>query len=283
MQYRRTGTACLGLAVTLLGLMLGRLVPAIEPPSKPDDNPGVQQVKPRWRVGDRWIVETLTLQLQARRDTRALARGKPVRWEFTVKGQEKVGARDCYRVEVRCLVDGRPQPLTTLWCDQQSLALQQLQTRLPVPGGYRAVTENYQSPGGQPSPVLAPLTALPVDMPLFLGAEAKSTERFTYETHSSPDGQKAVGEVGFAFEVEQQIARAEPEQVKGLLAAGFAKDLKSQPVTEVRLKAFNRQVYQLWQPDLPWPSYSDNGSTVSRLVQVIPADARPEKQPEVKP
>jgi len=55
--------------------------------------------------------------------------------------------------------------------------------------------------------------------------------------------------------------------VKGLFADIFAKDVAVQETVEVRIKGFDRQVRQLWQKGLPWPVYSDNGTTVSRLVK----------------
>jgi hypothetical protein len=38
----------------------------------------------------------------------------------------------------------------------------------------------------------------------------------------------------------------------------------------VRLETAERKVRQVWQPGMPWPSFSDNGDTVSRLIKVIP-------------
>jgi hypothetical protein len=37
-----------------------------------------------------------------------------------------------------------------------------------------------------------------------------------------------------------------------------------------------RQVRQLWTAGVPWPVYSDNGITISRLVKVIPAPHSPQ-------
>ena len=74
----------------------------------------------------------------------------------------------------------------------------------------------------------------------------------------------------FAFEVRQSFAKPKAT-MKGLLADNFAKRLESQTALEVRLEGFDRDVRQLWQPGLPWPTYADNGVTVARLVQVSPA------------
>ena len=42
--------------------------------------------------------------------------------------------------------------------------------------------KRFEFSSGQPSPVLGPLTALPVDLPLFVGGEAKGMQTFAYET-----------------------------------------------------------------------------------------------------
>ena len=67
-----------------------------------------------------------------------------------------------------------------------------------------------------------------------------------------------------------------PAEVKGLLADEFAKDLRVRPAVEVRLKRFDRQVRQVWQAGLPWPVYTESGSTTARLIKVIPAGAESE-------
>ena len=236
----------------------------------------LQQLKPQWQLGDRWIVETRTQPVQTRRGIARQLAVRPIQWQFAVQRFEKTLDQDCYRVEVRCLMPGRPQPVTVLWVDRKSRALRKIQTQVPVPGGFRTMTENYHFAGGQPSPVLGPLSALPVDLPLLMGDQAKGMQKFVYETNTSPTGVKAVGDLGFAYEVEQQVAPAQPEQVKGLLSDTFSKDIGQRSTVEVQLKRFDRQVRQLWQPGLPWPVYTESGSTVSRLVKVIPAKSESE-------
>lgn len=231
----------------------------------------LRQVKPKWDVGDRWVVETSTLPIQARREPIELSRGRPIPWQFTVQQDEKV-VDDCYRVEIRCLLAGSPQPVTVLWIDKRSGALRQVQTQFPTADGFRTVTESYEPAGGQPSPVLSLLTALPVDLPAFQGNEAKGMEKYTYESRVGPAGVKNAGELGFAFEVEQEVTQPAAEQVKGLIKEDFTKDLTERPIVEVRLKGVDRQVRQLWQAGLPWPVYTDNGTTIARLVKVKPPE-----------
>lgn len=254
----------------ILGLAsLGRTAPEAE-----RGMVDLRQVKPKWEVGDQWVVETRTLPIQARREPTGLTRGRPVPWQFTVQQEEKL-IDDCYRVEIRCLLEGAPQPVTVLWIDKKSGALRQVQTQFPSADGFRTVTESYDSAGAQPSPVLSMLTALPVDLPAFQGNEAKGLEKYGYESRIGPAGVKNPGELGFAFEVEQEVAQPGAEQVKGLLEEDFAKNLAERPVVEVRLKGVDRQVRQLWQAGLPWPVYADNGTTVARLVKVKPVKAGP--------
>ena len=268
------------LGLGLLGLSLVGPVPAEEPGQAVDRQTPVEDVKPRWRVGDRWVVETRTLLLQATPEKQGIARGKPIRWRFHVERIEKIAGVECYRVEVRCLEEGPRQPATTLWADRRSLAPRQLQTQLPVAGGFATVAESYRFPGGQPAPVQSPFTALPLDMPVFLG-HVKGAQTYSYEAVVGYAGEKALGDVGFAFDVQQNVAQLEPAQVKGLIHDAFAKDLRSRPVTEVRLKSSQREVRQLWQSGRPWPSYSDNGTTEARLINVTPASPQPNDQREV--
>jgi hypothetical protein len=187
---------------------------------------------------------------------------------------EKIDERNCFRVEVRCL-GGDTDAATTLWVDQQTIALRRVQTQLPAAGGLRTITEDYRSASGQPFPAFPPLSVPPLELPLFV-AGAKGSQTFSYEASSTPAEEKAVGDLDFAFSVEQQITRPEADEIKDLLPEDYTKDLTARPVLEVHLRATGSQVRQLWQPGLPWPVYSNNGIAESRLVEV----SLPEKLPE---
>lgn len=256
---------------SLLGLAMACLGWAADLPERGDRSVDVDQLRPQWQTGDRWVVETASLPLQMRSAGIAQAKSQPIRWQFAVQSYEKVIGDDCYRVEIRCLESGQ-QPATVLWIDKKSHALKQMQTQIPVPGGFKTVSESYEFASGQPSPVLGPLNALPIDLPLFQGGQSKGSQSFTYEANVGPAGQKAIGDLGFAYEIQQEIAAVEPDQVKGLVAESFTKSLESKPVVEVKLRRFDRQVRQLWQPGQPWPVFSDNGTTTCRLIEVIPAE-----------
>jgi len=249
---------------------------AADEPQRDTRSPSFEQLIPRWELGDSWIVETVTQPLQARGEVSAPSRLKPIQWQFAVQRYEKTLSDDCYRLEVKCLAEGE-QPTTVLWVDKKSLAIRQIQTQIPVVDGFQTVTQSYEFSSGQPSPVLGPLSALPLDLPLFSGDQAKGMQTFMYETHGGPAGEKAVGELGFAHQVEQQVEPVATEQVKGLVHETYTKSLTEQPVVEVKLKSGERQVRQLWQPGLPWPVYSKNGSTECRLVKVIPAEEKADR------
>jgi hypothetical protein len=235
-----------------------------------------EQYRPRWQVGQQWVVESVNTQLPTMRDLLSIQPAKPIPWQFQVKGVEKIGLRHCFKVQVTCQVPGPQQPVTTLWVDQQTMTLQQLQTQLPVPGGLRTITESYRSASGQPTPVITPLTVLPLELPVFLQG-SKGTTKFTYEAAAAPWGTKGVDDVAFAYEIEQVLTRPAPDQVKGLVPEAFTKDLQTKPVLEVRLKGLgSSRVRQLWQEGLPWPVFSDNGSSKARLVKVLPPSPHPQ-------
>lgn len=244
---------------------------ATETPKRDTRSPTFDELMPRWDLGDRWVVETISRPLQLREEMSVETVCRPIQWQFAVRKFEKALTDDCYRVEIKCLLGGARQPATVLWIDRKSKALRKIQTQLPVPGGFQTVTQSFEFSSGQPSPVLGPLTALPVDLPLFIGGEAKGMQTFAYETHLGTPGVKNVGELGFAHQIEQRVTPVAYSEVKGLLNDSYAKSLTEPPTVEVRLKDHDRQVRQLWQPGLPWPVYTNAGSTVCRLVKVIPA------------
>jgi hypothetical protein len=247
---------------------------AADPKPSAQREADLQHVKPLWRLGDQWIVETTTLPIQVRDELTQTSRTRPIQWQFTVQRFEKA-IDDCFRIEIRCLLSGPPQPVTTLWIDRQTQTLRQVQTQIPVAGEFRTVVENYETANGQPAPVLGMLTALPVDLPVFQGGQ-KGLQKYVYQSWSGPAGTKALGEIGFGQAVEQEVLQPQPEQVKSLLPEEFTKDLAERPVVEVRLKGDLRQVRQIWQAGRPWPVYIDNGTTICRLREVK-AGAGPER------
>lgn len=245
----------------------------------PDDKPAgntVDSFRPTWHVGDVWVVETRTRRLQVGAQPGTAIESRPVTWQFAVRGVERINGRDCFQVEITGVSGAdRSQPQATLWIDAQAMALRQFQTQVRVAGTVRTLTESYAFPGEQPTPVLGPLTALPIDLPLLSGGHAKGSQAFTYEATAGPSGSKAVGEPTFAYDVTQEFNEQPSAETRALLDSDFAKSLAARPLLEVRLKTVDRQVRQLWQPGLPWPVYSENGTTVARLVKWSPAPSSP--------
>ncbi len=226
-----------------------------------------EQYKPQWKIGQKWVVETVSRQMQVRRAPIAERTGKPLRWQFEVLAMDKIDERECFRVRVKCLAPGQ-HPETTLWVDRLTMALRQVQTQLPVPGGFHTVTETYRSSSGQPFPAFAPITVPPLELPVFLSG-MKGTQTFSYEASSGPGGVKAVGEIGFAFNVQQHVTRPKLEDVQHLLPEDYTKGLAKKQTIEVRLTAASSNVRQLWQPGLPWPVYSNNRISQSRLITAV--------------
>ncbi|NLS93682.1 MAG: hypothetical protein GXX96_16095 [Planctomycetaceae bacterium] len=243
----------------------------------------LDRLRPHWELGDRWTVETVSRPLHVRSDATRTARSSPLPWQFEVPTLEKAASEDCFRVEVTCQAEDRSIPKTVFWLDCDSFALRRITTHLPVPGGFQEMTMSYDSVSGQPSPILGPLSALPIDTPV-LYAGAKGLQTFIYTSHFGSGERKELGDVGFAQQIEQQVSDVPQDEVRKLFGEHFAKSLvddpftKSltlRPVTEVRLKSQGRLVRQLWQTERPWPIYCDNGYTVSRLVGVEHREDRP--------
>jgi hypothetical protein len=227
--------------------------------------------RPVWKVGQQWIVEIVSLQLQVRHDLPPAQPSTKVRWRFAVRSIDTVDGRECFRVEIKCLASQSPEPETVMWVDQQTMTLRKVQTRLAIAGGSRTITESYHAPSGQPFPALAPLTVPPIELPLFLSG-AKGTQTFTYEATSGPEGIKGVGDIGFTFAVEQQLASPDADEIKGLLPEDYTKGIQQKPTVEVRLNTPRTKVRQLWQRGYPWPLYSSNGVASARLIEVTELD-----------
>jgi hypothetical protein len=266
------------LAVSLLGLLALSRAHWFVPPSLAGGQPREARTvtaehpeipRPAWRVGDRWEIETVARQIQDRHET--VPASAPIRWRFEVAGMERKLGRNCFRIDVICETKGRTRPRTTLWCDAETLMIREVQTQLASGGRYRTLQESYESGPTSISPILTPLTALPLDLPAFQqsGAQhlAKGVGKFTYTSQPLAAGAKDPAILRFTQEVEQNTGIASAKSL-GLLAPGFAKGPDDRPVIEVQLKTRQRSVVQLWQAGQPWPSYTDNIHTQARLVSI---------------
>lgn len=237
----------------------------------------VRSIIPHWGLGDSWTVETVNRRIQVRNDVDKPPLVEPIQWHFAVSRFEKSLESDCVRIEVTCDGGQGRQPKTVLWIDRKSKALRRVTTQIPTLEGFREISVQYEFDSGQPAPVLGPLTALPIDMPIFQTAGVKGLESFEYTSFQGAAEAKGLDQIGFAEQVEQRIAQVPADEVRKLLRGSFeksledgpvAKSLNDEPVTDVRLVSQGNEIRQLWQPGRPWPIYSDNGITVCRLVSV---------------
>jgi hypothetical protein len=221
--------------------------------------------KPHWSVGDSWTIVTLTTPLQERAAEVAGQPGK-IPWRFEVKGLEKIGGVECYRIDVECQARGRLRPKTTIWCDRQTLFLRQFKTQVAAGGQYQTIYESYQPGQDGHAPVLTPLNALPIALPAFLPEGSKrASKSFAYISRPLPAGAKDLDIVSFSHRTTQEVA-APSERALKQVPESYTKNLAEQPLAEVRLKDHAAAVVQLWQKDVPWPVYVDNGSTQAWLV-----------------
>jgi hypothetical protein len=230
-----------------------------------------EDVKPRWKEGDQWTVETLQRVLQSRNTKQRQV--PPVRWHFKVGKSEQIDGDDCYKLEVTCLADGvkdtRP---TKLWMNKKTLGLQQIDVQLPIQGQYKQVREKYKGQG-HVAPVFVPVTAIPLDMPVFLPAGEKGLSEFTVRVSiPDEDGKKDLGDVGFRFRIKQNTKVPDADGIKGLIHEEFAKGLTAKKTLEFNFEGGHRQARQIWQEGQPWPLYSSNGPTTAKLIEFKPAD-----------
>lgn len=232
------------------------------------DDPGGEHatplVPPSWKIGDTWMVETLTQRIQAREVTPDSEPAR-VRWQFEVTKIEKVAGNDCYRLDVKCLARGRIRPQATIWCDRKNLFLRQFQTQLAFNGRYRTVQESYACSKGPTAPVIAFVNALPLALPAFMPEGAKAGGTFVYESQPMPAGSKDPSIIRFAHTMDQQTQRADAKLLSKALP-DHAKALDDGSMVQITLQDHERSLVQLWKPGEPWPVYVDDGRTQARLI-----------------
>jgi hypothetical protein len=273
MKYRLRFLALLLLGALALGVPGSQ---AEQPGAAPGAAASASLETPKWKVGDSWVVETEAERVQTR-EPKAVVAPARVRWKFQVAKIEKLGDRDCYRIDIECLAKGRLRPASSLWVDKETFFLRQFQTQLAVDGQMRTITESYDAAAGQSAPVVTPINALPLGLPAF-GQMAKAKgldgkpQEFKYTSSAAPVGAKAVeGSVKFAHSAKQDVHAAGAKSL-GNVVKSFSKAIDSKPISEVQISTPLDQVTQLWQKDVPWPVYSTNGSTQAWLVSESSAE-----------
>ena len=222
------------------------------------EEPRQSQVGPHWTIGTTWRVEATNLQKQGGIQKQV----KPVVWVFTVIGETTVSGRGCYEVAIRCQEDESDrQPRISLWVDKTSGMLVRMTSQIFVKGQWRTATETYAVAEGKSTAVFGSIPSLPLDMPMFAGQTgSKDLDGMSYEVVTGPAGAKAIGEAGFTYDIRQAI--------KPVSEAG-AKSLGDKDAVEVELRSGPKnRVRQIWTPDKPWPVYSTNGMSESRLLDV---------------
>ena len=228
-----------------------------------DDVPdNLEQFRPHWKAGDRWIVETQQIQQQMSVEQKPAT----ARWEFRVQRQTLLQGKLAWQIDVS--PTDAPHPRSTLWIEQKTGVMRRITTELPTREGFRSVTECYQH-NNTAAPVLGPLPALPVGLPLFPRRGIKSLGNYTYNVISGHEETKALGEVGFSVSIKQNFSRPGQDLLQRLQREQPAiKSAEAQSLLEVKLTTADGSTRQIWSQRQPWPLLSDNGVTRARLVAV---------------
>lgn len=224
-------------------------------------------VGPHWKIGTSWTVETVNLQKQSSLQKQTA----PVVWVFTVVGETKIADRDCFEVAIRCNDKSDRQPRVSIWVDKYSGMLLRVTTLTLVKGQWRSFTETYSVPQGKSVAVLGSIPSLPLDMPVFAGDDkSKDLEGMTYEVLQGPKGSKDIDKTSFTYKINQSVKPVSKETRKELAGAkSLALPVNMDEAVEVELQGGSKnRVRQLWTPGTPWPVYSNNGNSESRLIQV---------------
>ncbi len=242
----------------------------------------IKEFGPNWQIGDYWIVESVNRQSQSSEQRVE----RPVRWLFEVVGTARVQGRDCYQTKITAMENSPSTPVAHIWVDAETGALVRVATQTLVRGQWVERVQTFQGKDGKASPVFGIVPCLPLDMPLFAENGAKSVgevESFYTAVGDSdaqtPDGRKAVGGAkSFAYRVKTTTTRVPSPGAKGsvdfkALKIEGAKGLDQ--AVEVKMDAGPKTSRQIWTPGTPWPVYSANETSESRLIEsnLVPPSA----------
>ena len=98
-------------------------------------------------------------------------------------------------------------------------------------------------------------------------AGSKDLGGMSYEVVTGVAGSKSLGEAGFIYDVEQEITPVSEKTLSGAKSLGEPVTLRDAVEVELKSGPVSR-VRQIWTPGNPWPVYSTNGTSESRLLEV---------------
>lgn len=224
-----------------------------------------QELHLNWQQGDRWVVET-TPRMSTM--SSSISSNNKLKWSFEVVGLEKIREHECWHTSIRCIEANVQSPEIDIWVDKQNGMMVRTTSSLTYATHKAKLTETYLPSNGKATPVFGMIPALPLDMPVLSTAatnNTKSLEPQIYETMTGDGQTKDLGDLGFANMVAQNVQPVTSSVTKSL------NTISSDNGFEVNIFANNRKVRQIWAPGKPWPVYSNNGVTESRLIEYIPA------------
>jgi hypothetical protein len=222
--------------------------------------------RPQWKVGQSWIVETVSPRVQMA--TARLRTGEicTIRWKFLVEAVEQLGEEECFRVAAEPMLPDGKELTIVFWATTKHLTLRRVEIPIRVSGRLRILSESFSGTGSGPFPVMVTLSLLPLDLPCWDPPPEKHPAGFAYEIIPYVPERKAPGGIRFAVEVQQTTLEVTPELVKSALGLPEVK-ATSERLLHVKLASPLGTVEQLWQVGQPWPVWANNGRTVSRLVE----------------
>lgn len=228
------------------------------------------EMKPAWRVGDRWVVEvSYYLSIQPKPSW-----SLPEKWEYKVTGEEVVNDRKCYVLEVDPY-RRKSEVKAWFYFDVKDLACLKMKQMRIVKGQVK-YSEMFFNTGSH-GPVSGKYSVIPYAFPAF--PILKMTERTKAVQTSSLELTRKPGNsaTGFSEKVTQTVRAIAPRTIKSLyygVSAPLASMLNKSTVL-YEIKVYNEKnvniFTQVWADNLPWWVSHENSQQKASLVDYIPA------------
>ncbi len=251
--------------MVLYGLMLGAPLHGVAQEVAASQASDLGSFKPRWQVGQAWVVEAHVPRLQLATEVDRSQALVSLRWRFAVEKIDNLLDEPCYLIEARPQ-DVEPEGLCLrLWVSTEALLLKGWELLFPCGGVVASTGEMFRGGDFPAYPASVPFMLVPIAFPVWEEIPLKDIAEFHYEARVGLAAVKDLQESRFYIAISQCVDKPDERYVKSVLNRSVDQ-LGNRDLLRIELQSSLGHWQQLWMAGQPWPVWASNGIVTSRLV-----------------
>lgn len=222
---------------------------------------------PKWRVGERWVVEANYRDLRNPGDIWMA----PIRWVFKVRAIKNIFQQDCYVIQIYPQ-KGNINVQAILWLAVKDLQALKVIDIYSLGGKVKKTEREFNQ--SDPQPLLTNNSIVPYDLPVFpLTSKANTQNADGFDAYKTSAPEKTYSNItkigGLSFKRTFKQKSKSPDKQ---YADAFSQYTRGGQTFQVEISngKSNGGIVQLWKEGSPWAISSESRD---RKVKLIPSSA----------